>query len=256
MASAMLQGLHARQQERYALWAYDVDATKTAALQAQGVLTAADSAQALVWQADVLVLAVKPQVLGTVVPPLREALSQKRPLIISIAAGTTLAMLEELAGAAHRIVRVMPNINATVGEAMSAFCGNAAVTDADRDTARDILGACGRVTELPEDRFAVYSALAGCSPAYTLLYIDALAQAGVQGGLTKAQSLEIVAQAVLGTAKLLQAGGHPRELMDRICSPAGTTIAGVAALQDEGFEAAVVHAAQASVRRDNELAAR
>ena len=114
--------------------------------------------------------------------------------------------------------------------------------------------AVGRSMELEESAFSLFSAIASCSPAFTMLYIESLAQAGVKHGLPKAQSLEIATQAVLGTAKLLQeTGAHPHVMMDAVCSPGGTTIEGVCSLQRDGLEAAVIAAVDASLEKDKKL---
>ena len=137
---------------------------------------------------------------------------------------------------------------------MSAFCGNGLVTEAHRGVVRQIFEAVGEVVELEEHLFPVFSAIAGCSPAFSLLYVEALAQTGVKYGLPKTLSLRIAAQAVLGTTRLVQeTGEHPRILIDQVCSPGGTTIEGVCALQREGFEAAVQAAVDASLEKDRRL---
>ena len=136
--------------------------------------------------------------------------------MISIAAGKSLASIEELLGAGLPVVRVMPNIAAKVGESMAAFCANAQVDEGQKSVVRLIFESVGEVVELEERLFSAYSALAGCSPAFTLLYIDALAEAGVRYGIPKATALKIVSQAVLGTTRLLQeTGEHPRGLFPR-----------------------------------------
>ena len=203
---------------------------------------------------DTLVLAVKPQVLPAVLPALSATLHRSRPLVISIAAGKTLASLEELLGEGLPLIRVMPNINAKVNESISAFCGNRLTEEGHKAVVRRIFEAVGEVIELEEKLFSAFSVIASCSPAYTLLYVDALAQAGVQFGIPKPLALKIASQAVLGTTRLLQeTGEHPRALADQVCSPGGTTIAGVCSLQKDAFEAAVVAAAQASLDRDKQL---
>ena len=137
---------------------------------------------------------------------------------------------------------------------MSAFCGNSLKGEEEKSIVRLIFEAAGEVMELDEKLFSVFSALAGCSPAFTLLYVDALAQAGVKYGLPKGVALKVASQAVLGTTRLLQESGeHPRALADQVCSPGGTTIEGVCALQREGFEAAVQAAVDASLEKDRRL---
>ena len=130
---------------------------------------------------------------------------------------------------------------------MSAFCGNSLTGEEEKSIVRLIFEAAGEVMELDEKLFSVFSALAGCSPAFTLLYVDALAQAGVKYGLSKGVALKVASQAVLGTTRLLQESGeHPRALADQVCSPGGTTIRGVAALERGGFRAAVLDAIDAA----------
>ena len=255
MAGAMIRGLRAKGHTADAVAAFDVASDKLAALNADCGLTVADSASSLIARSDVVVLAVKPQMLKEALAGLQPALASANPLIVSIAAGTPLKTLEALCGADRRIVRVMPNLNATVGEAMSAFCGNALVTDSDYANAEAILCAFGKAVRLPEEQFSAYSALAGCSPAYSMLYMDALISAGVAEGIDPAVAKAVVAQAVLGTAKLLAASpDSPETWIERVCSPGGTTIEGVKVLRSENVGNAVKAAAEASVRRDEELA--
>lgn len=254
MAGAIVRGMVSSGVRGGDILVYDVDTAKQVALFEECGVCMCGSADEVVFGADAVVLAVKPQVFPSLLPRLAPALQKCRPLIISIAAGKTLASIEELVGAGLAVVRVMPNINAKVGEAMSAYCANAAVTDAQRETVVRVFDAVGQTIEIPESLFSTYAALAGCSPAYTLLYMDALAEAGVKYGISKELSLKIVAQAVLGTARLLQeSGDHPRSLADQVCSPGGTTIEGVIALQKNGFENAVLEAARASMEKDKKL---
>ncbi len=254
MAGAIIRGMAGSGFRGENIWVYDTDETKLTALYADCGVTICPSADSTASGVDALVLAVKPQVLPAVLPMLAGTLHRCRPLVISIAAGKDLASLEEMAGEGLPLVRVMPNINAKVNESISAFCGNRLVDDTHKGMVRRIFEAVGEVIELEERLFSAFSVIASCSPAYTLLYVDALAQAGVKFGIPKPLAIKIASQAVLGTTRLLQeTGEHPRALADQVCSPAGTTIAGVCSLQADGFEAAVIAAAQASLDRDNQL---
>ena len=254
MAGAIIRGMVSGGFRGSDIVAFDTDNAKLIRLFEDCGICMTTSAAEAAEQADALVLAVKPQVLPKVLPSLSPVLHRRVPLVISIAAGKSLGELEGLAGPGLPMVRVMPNIAAKVGESMSAFCGNSRVDETHKSVVRLIFEAVGEVVELEERLFSAYSALAGCSPAFTLLYIDALAEAGVRYGIPKATALKIVSQAVLGTTRLLQeTGEHPRTLIDQVCSPAGTTIEGVCALQEGGFEAAVLAAAKASYERDQAL---
>ncbi|MBE6763510.1 MAG: pyrroline-5-carboxylate reductase [Ruminococcaceae bacterium] len=253
MASAIIRGMVANGIPASAIGCFDVDQQKTFALKEELGVAVCYTAEQLCEEAQTVVLAIKPQVFASALPPLRTLMQVQKPLVISIAAGKTLQSITDLIGDVP-MVRVMPNIAARVGEAVTAYCSNALVTQSHVETVYDIFESVGTVVPLAEEQFGIFSVLAGCSPAYTLLYMDALATAGVRGGIPKETALQIVTQAVLGTAKLLQeAGEHPRELIDSVCSPAGTTIEGVCALQSAGFEKAVQEAAKASLERDKKL---
>lgn len=254
MAGAIIRGMAGGGFRGENIWAYDPDEEKLRTLYGECGITICPSAESVASGVDTLVLAVKPQVLPGVLAGLTTVLHRCRPLVVSIAAGKDLAFLEEALGEGLPIIRVMPNINAKVGESMTAFCGNALTQDTHRASVRRIFEAVGEVIELDEKLFSAFSVIASCSPAYTLLYIDALAQAGVKYGIPKPMALKIASQSVLGTTRLLQESGeHPRALADQVCSPAGTTIAGVCSLQKSAFEAAVVAAADASMERDRQL---
>lgn len=254
MGGAILRGLAAAGAPGDGIAVYDRNAGVLDKLQQEcGIRPAVSAADALTY-ADAVLLAVKPQVLPAVLPEIAPLLTERKPLVISIVAGKTLEWLEDRLGSDLPLVRVMPNLAAKAGAGMAAFCGNAAASASHKQTVRRIFGAVGEVMELEESLFSGYSAIAGCSPAFTLLYIDALAEAGVRYGIPKAAALTIASQAVLGTARLLQQSGeHPRVLADQVCSPGGTTIEGVAALQENGFEAAVLRAVRASFEKDRQL---
>lgn len=254
MATAIARGLAANGFQTGSLCVYDIDAQKMATLFEQTGARPCESAQDVIASADAVILAVKPQVFPSLLPTLATAFHRHEPLVISIAAGKTIADIEKMLGAGLPIVRVMPNINAKVGEALSAYCGNAQVTDEQYAIVVSVLQAIGEGIAIEEKFFPLFSAMAGCSPAFHLLYIDAIARAGVRYGLPKDTSLKIAAQAVLGTVRLLQeTGEHPAALIDQVCSPGGTTIEGVCALKDNGFETAVMQAIKASLEKDLSL---
>lgn len=206
-----------------------------------------------VMEAPTVLLAIKPQILESVVTALDLASPQKSPLIISILAGVTLKRLES-AFAGCPVVRVMPNTPATVGEAMSAIAYNEAVTHQQAEIATNIFAAVGEVIPVPEYLMDGVTGLSGSGPAYVALMVEALADGGVAVGLPRAIAQNLAIQTVLGTAKLLQESQmHPAVLKDRVSSPGGTTIAGVTALERGGFRAAVIEAVKASYNRSQEL---
>ena len=216
----------------------------------------ADSTQEIINFADAVLLGVKPQALPGLLPDIGVNFTKKRVLIISIAAGQSLSRIEELLGEKAPVIRVMPNLNARIGEGVAAMCVNTMVTESEKQYVFNMFKAVGIVYELSEDQFAVFGAIAGCSPAFTYLYIDALARSAVRLGMNKKQASEIASATVLGSAKtLLHSNEHAWELIDQVCSPGGTTIEGISELQAGGFEAVISNAISACVEKSNHLGA-
>ncbi|MGO1317735.1 MAG: pyrroline-5-carboxylate reductase [Cellulomonadaceae bacterium] len=236
---------------------HDPDAARAHRAAEELGFTVADSNEDLVAQVDAVVLAIKPQVFAAALPPLAAVLAERGTLLVSIAAGTPLATIARLlggTGAQQPTVRVMPNVNATIGAAMSAVAGNDAASAEQVRFVLDLFGAVGRAIELPEDHFSTYTAIAGSAPAYAYLFIDALARGALRAGMPKALATEVAAQTVLGSAQMiLESDDAPWVLIDKVCSPGGTTIAGLMALEDGGFVSTVVDGVQATIDRDREL---
>ncbi len=255
MATAIIKGMISsgfRKGEDIAV--FDIDKEKTAAPEKECGIRVLQSEKAIAAECDTVVLAVKPDVFPDLLPQIGEELKSSDPLIISIAAGKTLDYIASLLPYTPRAVRIMPNINAKVCQAISAFCGNERVTETDKDFVSAFCDSFGKGTEIKEELFSIYSAIGGCSPAFTYMFIDSMARAAVKNGMTKAQALEISAQAVLGSAQMiLSTDSHPWQLVDAVCSPGGTTIEGVASLQGDGFENAVIKAVEASYNKDKKV---
>lgn len=203
--------------------------------------------------AQTLVLAVKPQFLGDVIGEIRDTLKPDT-LIISIAAGKTLAWLREAFGRQMKIVRCMPNTPALVGEGCTGVCVNDAVSEDEREYSLRLMESFGKASLVEERLMDAVGAVSGSSPAYVFLFIEAMADAGVAAGMPRAQAYEFAAQAVYGSAKLvLETGKHPGELKDMVCSPGGTTIEGVRVLEEAGFRGAVMDALLATVEKSRKL---
>lgn len=239
---------------------FDRNADKRELLGADLGVRVAGSAEELVDASDVVVVAVKPQGIPALLEGLAGRIAERRRVVVSIAAGTPLARLEAFLttdaapGSSSAVVRVMPNVNAMIGAGMSAVTGNAAATADDVATVVAIFQAVGEVVEIPESQFSTYTAIAGSSPAFTYLFIDALSRAAVAGGMPKAQATQIAAQAVLGSAKMVrESQKSPWDLIDTVCSPGGTTVAGLLALEDRGFLSTVAHGVKATIDRDREM---
>ena len=255
MASAIIKGVISSSfLEGKEICIYDKDTEKAKSLSDIYGVKVCESEKEVCEKAEEIILSVKPNVLESVFSKVKETLKEKNPLIISIAAGKSLSFLKENAGYEARIIRVMPNINAVVLEAVSAYCPNENAKEEDVVFAEKLLSSFGKAVKIEEDKFSVFSAIGGCSPAFSYMYIDALARAGVKNGLPKNIALDVAAQAVFGSAKMvMESTAHPYELVDRVCSPGGTTIEGVASLQKDGFEAAVSAAVEAAINKDKRM---
>lgn len=203
--------------------------------------------------ADVIVLAVKPQILDRV---LREIAPAVKPeaLIISIAAGFPTETIQARLGAQARICRAMPNTPAVVGAGATAIAMGAHATDDDLTRCEAIFGAVGTVTVVDESLLDAVTGLSGSGPAYVFMIIEALADAGVKVGLPRRQAQALAAQTVLGSAKLLiETGAHPGVLKDQVTSPGGTAIAGLHTLEQGGLRTTLINAVVSATERAREL---
>ena len=233
---------------------FDLQKEKAEALSEEYGVKTFSSASELTEGCKRIVLSVKPNVISAVLSEINEKAKEKNPLFISIAAGKTLEFLSSSVTYDAKFVRVMPNINAVVLSAVSAFCANENVTEEEKMFVEKLLSAFGTAVEIKEELFSVFSAIAGCSPAFSYMYIDSLARGAVKNGMPKDMALKIAAGAVLGSAKMiLESDEHPWTLVDKVCSPGGTTIEGVTSLQKDGFENSVIGAVQAAFDKDKKL---
>ena len=263
MAGAIVRGAIAAGTDPASIWLTSAHDSAARLAEKTGARHEPD-AEALAAACDVVVLAVKPRVIPAVAARIFDAVADARPLVVSIAAGIDLARLESLLPEGARVVRAMPNMAAGVGQSMTALAAGAAAGESDLAAARALMDAVGRTMVIAEEDFPTFVGLAGSSPAFVFTFIDALARAGVLGGIPKAQAVEIVAQTVLGSARAVQveaaaradggAGRTPADLVDAVCSPGGTTVAGLVAMERAGFSNAVIEAVRAVVAADRELA--
>ena len=246
LASGMLKG------DEIAI--YDIATEKSDALGKEYGISVFDSEKEIARKCDKVILSVKPNVFPSLLGKIDNDLKENNPLIISIAAGKTIEFISDCLSYDAKIVRVMPNINAKVGAAVSAYCGKDNVTVAELDFVKKLCESFGIAVNINENLFSVYSAIGGCSPAFAYMFIDSLARAAVKNGMPKNVALEVAAGAVLGSAKMiLESQEHPWQLVDQVCSPDGTTIEGVTSLQNDGFESAVMSAVQAAIDKDKRL---
>ncbi len=213
-----------------------------------------DDNQAVAQATEVLLLAIKPQVFDAVVAQLKERVEvETSQLVISILAGVTLWQLEK-AFPKQPIIRAMPNTPATVGAGIAALASGTHANQQHLQQARVIFQAVGEVVEVSESLMDAVTGLSGSGPAYVAIMIEALADGGVAAGLPRVLASALALQTVLGTSQLLQQSKmHPAELKDRVTSPGGTTIAGIAQLERAGFRSALIEAVVAAYRRSQEL---
>lgn len=222
-----------------------------------GIETSTDNRK-VAEQADVLVLAVKPQFFPEVIAEIRDTLKEET-LVISVAAGKSMKYIEEQFEASERgkqikLVRCMPNTPALVLEGCTGYCANAQVSEEEKELAKRLFSSFGKAIEISERLMDTVGSVSGSSPAFVFMFIEALADGAVAEGMPRKQALEFAAQAVYGSAKLvLESGMHPGELKDMVCSPGGTTIQGVRTLEKGGMRGAVMEAVIVCVEKTRKL---
>ena len=217
-----------------------------------GVQTTTDNKE-VAEKADVLVLAIKPYQFADVIPEIA-SVCKENALVISIAAGQTIANIEKLFGKTMKIVRTMPNTPALVLAGATGMCFHPSVSEEERETAITIFESFGVVAEVSENMIDTVIGVSGSSPAYVFMFIEAMADAAVADGMPRAMAYELAAQTVYGSAKMvLETGKHPGELKDMVCSPAGTTIEGVRILEQNGFRSAVFEALNGAAEKGKKM---
>lgn len=204
-------------------------------------------------KADIIFLAVKPVYCQQVIDEIKDIVS-KEQLIVSIAAGKTMAWLEEAFGGTKKLIRTMPNTPALVGEGITAVCPNQNVSEEELQSVCRILESFGKAEVVREAMMDAVVAVSGSSPAYVFLFIEAMADAAVAEGMPRAQAYQFAAQSVLGSAKMvLETGKHPGELKDMVCSPAGTTIEAVRVLEQKGFRSSIMDCMKACADKSRNM---
>eukprot|EP00873_Tetraselmis_striata_P018986 jgi/Tetstr1/439250/TSEL_027692.t1 len=215
--------------------------------------TAYGSSLEVIKNSDIVFIAVKPQYVSVVLKEAAEFLTDNH-VVVSIAAGVTVGTMQSAAGPNAKIIRVMPNTPCLVSATAAAMCRGAKATAEDGAAVMELMSSVGTCVECDEKLFNAVTAVSGSGPAYVFLAIEALADGGVAAGLPRDISLQLAAQTVMGSAKMVvETGKHPGQLKDAVCSPAGTTIAGVHQLEVGGLRAAFMNAVKAAANRADEL---
>ncbi len=263
MGKAILGGLIASGQVLPGqIWVYTPSPDKVAALHDQfGInaaesaqeVNAAESAQEVAQIADIIFAAVKPGIMIKVLSEITSSLN-KDSLVVSIAEGITLDQLARALGHDRKIIRAMPNTPALVNAGMTSETPNALVTPEDTADVLNIFRCFGEAEVIAEPMIHPVVGVSGSSPAYVFMFIEAMADAAVLGGMPRAQAYKFAAQAVMGSAKMvLETGEHPGALKDMVCSPGGTTIEAVRVLEEKGFRAAVIEAMTKCMEKSEKL---
>lgn len=239
---------------------FDPDTEKAKALSAETGCVLAGSGEEAVRKATYVMLCVKPQifakVVSSLVPALKEGMEAgEERTVVSIAAGVQLSAIEELLGDARLpLVRIMPNTPAAIGKGTLLVAAGRDAAGSRLDGLMEVLAPCGLLVPVTEAQLDLGTAISGCGPAYIYLLIEAMADGGVEIGLPRAMAQELAAQTVLGSAAMvLESGQHPGALKDAVCSPGGSTIAGVAELEQRGFRAAAAQAVVSAWNRNQQL---
>lgn len=255
MGSALVKGVVAAgvvKAENVALSDVYAPGRQALAMELPGSREASGNADAATG-ADLVLLCVKP---NDVVSVLQELASLKKDtLIVSIAAGVTLGKMEAALNGRHRVIRVMPNTPAMIGKGAAAYSLGSTATEQDAAAAESLLSATGLAVRVAEKLLDAVTGLSGSGPAYVYTIIEALADGGLLMGLSKEQAIKLAAQTVAGAAEMvLQTGQHPAVLRDQVTSPGGTTIAGLATLEENGIRSALIQAVKSATLRAKELA--
>lgn len=232
----------------------DTDTTKVTALGERCGIKQGMANSLVAQSSDMLFLCVKPNVLYSVIDEIKEYVSSET-VIVSIAAGQTIDRITDAFNIPDiKLARVMPNTPALVGEGMAAVAVNSNITEEETKKVLDIFGSIGKAELINESLMDAVTAVSGSSPAYVFMFIEAMADAAVRGGMPRDKAYIFAAQSVMGSARMvIETGKHPGELKDMVCSPGGTTIDAVAVLEEEGLRGAVMKAVKACIDKSKSI---
>ncbi len=255
MGEAIIAGLVRSGVRPGEILAYDADSSRLSKVRKDYSIRALNHNLELIRGSQVVILAVKPQVMEKVLAEIGPAVKAKKPLVISIAAGIKTETIKARLGRDLRLARVMPNTPALIGAGISAYFA-AGMSKSDKAKVEKILSAIGQVVEIEkEELMDAVTGLSGSGPAYIFMVIEALADGGVKMGLSRKMALQLAAQTVVGAGRMaLETGMHPGELKDMVTSPGGTTIAGLSALEQGGLRGLLIKAVESATIRGRELA--
>jgi pyrroline-5-carboxylate reductase len=254
MGSALIKGVYtSKLLEPNSIYVYDIDKARASSVSKEVSAKVYDSSTDIAKTCNVIIVAVKPQHIITVLNEINPYLT-KGQVVISIAAGVSISRLRKAVDDRCDIIRVMPNTPALIGEGITSICTDERVAENNMQIAKAIFSTCGIVEYINEESIHAATAIGGSSPAYVYQFIEAMADGGVLMGLSREQSYRIASQALIGAAKMLQeTGKHPGELKDMVCSPGGTTIEAVASLENSSFRSSIIEAIRVCAQKSKAL---
>lgn len=232
---------------------YDKDAAKCEAV-ASDIGAHVSTLGEIAERCDYIFLGVKPNIIVSVCAELRELMGNSSPVIVTMAAGVAISAVESCFPSGIGVIRIMPNTPASIGKGMILWCKNRAVSNETVDGFARVMKMAGTLDEIPERLIDAASAVSGCGPAFVFMFIEALADGGVKCGLPRDKAILYAQETLIGSAELLKSTGrHPEELKDAVCSPGGSTIAGVSALEAGAFRSTAINAVVSAYERTLEL---
>lgn len=254
MAQAMLNGFLNNSEIRSKnIFIYDLDEELVNRLEQKYMLTKVKDKKELVISCDVVILSVKSNIYPMIINEIKKDINFNK-IVISITPGFSIEELKSYFGKDVKIVRTMPNTPAMVGEGMTAYSIDETLNTVEEKTVRNILKSFGKIEKVDEKLMDVVVATSGSSPAYVYMFIEALADGAVRGGMPRDKAYIFAAQAVLGSAKMvLETGIHPGALKDMVCSPGGTTIEAVAHLEKTGFRSSIIEAMESCIEKAKKM---
>lgn len=235
------------------IWVSELNDAKLKELKEKYGVNTTEIGQEVVKNSDIIIIAVKPNIYPAVLEDIKELINDSKT-IVTIAAGVTIASVEDILGSDKKIIRTMPNTPALVGEGMASISPNSVTGTEELEEVKEIFQSFGKAEVLSEYLIDSVIGVSGSAPAYVFMFIEAMADGAVLGGMPRDKAYKFAAQTVLGGAKMvLETGKHPGALKDAVCSPSGTTIEAVKVLEEEGFRNSVIKAVAACIEKSKKM---
>lgn len=253
MGGAILKGFLANGINGNNIFIYDIDTLKLNEYKKDFNVNICLNYEQLLQNIDFLILAIKPNIFLEVLNDLKNYINSYKPTIISIAAGISIKDIKNIIDNNVGIVRIMPNINAEICLSTSAYCYDN-IKEENLNTVTYLFEKIGSLFYIPEEKFSIFTAIAGCSPAYIYLFLDSIAKGAQKMGINKKEALQIAIDVTIGSANMLKnSNKHSWELIDNVCSPGGTTIEGICTLEENNFQQIIVKAIENTIKKDKLL---